>query len=85
MTISIIRSCTKSGKTIMVAIIPVSLMISDRPEARNDQASALAVSAGCGPRAWRLVDASGTIIQLPSKTSAEAAAMSGPANERHDW
>lgn len=80
-----IESRTKSGKPITVAVIPVSLMTSANAEVRNIEAAALAVAAGCGPRAWRLVDDRGVTIQLPSRTHVEAAATSGPANERHDW
>ena len=85
-TIQTIQSRTKSGKTITVAIIPVSRIPSTEPERRNYEASGLAVAAGAtGPRSWRLVDENGAVIQLPMRTSAEAAATSGPASDRHDW
>lgn len=84
-TITTITSRSKSGKALQVALIPVALMRSHDPERRNYEASALAVSVGCGPRAWRLVDDTGAVVQWPSRSYTEAAAISGPANERHDW
>lgn len=83
-SITTIQSRTKSGAALTVAIIPVSLLTSTDPEARNYEASALAVSAGCGPRAWRLVSETGAIVQLPSRTAAAAAATSAP-DDRRDW
>ena len=84
-TIRTIQSRTRSGKAITVALIPLDRMTSTDPEARNREAAALAVAAGCGARAWRLVDAAGVTVQLPSHTYAEAAATSGPDVDRHDW
>lgn len=85
MTIQTIQSRTKSGKQITVALIPVSLLCETAAEARDQEASRLAQGAGCGARAWRIVDVAGNVMQLPSATYAEAASRSCGANERHDW
>lgn len=78
-------SRTKSGKTVPVAYITASDMTEATAEGRAAEATKLAVAAGCGDRHWRIVDASGAVIQAPSLSTAQAAGRSGPSGERHDW
>ena len=73
-------------------MIPVLLLTADEVDAglerRAYQAADLARAQGC--RAWRILDATGRILQYGSVTSPvmsteQAARRSGPVNDRHDW
>lgn len=77
---------TKNGKTVGVLVLDVS-EVSASSERRAYEAADLARANDCAH--WRITK-NGAVVQLgsaaaPVRTHEQAAAVSGPENERHDW
>ena len=78
---------TKSGKMVDVLVIPAG-ELSASLETRAFEAAKCAAEQGCP--FWRIADADGRILQkgsaaAPVMTREQAAATSGPQEDRRDW
>lgn len=84
----IIEARTKSGKAARVLVLTAT-ELSPSIEARAYEAAERATEHGCAH--WRIVDpATAAVIQVgkagaPTLTRDQAAAQSGPREDRHDW
>ena len=84
---SVTQAKTKGGKMVSVLVLSESELPASL-ETRAYEAAQRAQAQGCVH--WRIVDAGQRVMQMgradaPVRTSEQAAAMSGPAEDRHDW